>query len=58
MSEKFLKFGDKKISISNFYKNMKPFKIDDIDVNKILISQKIYIGYDGYVGYVKHFETK
>ena len=34
------KFGDKKIKKSNFYKNKKVTKIDDIDVNKILISKE------------------
>ena len=28
------------INISNFYRNKKLFKIDDIDVNKILVSKK------------------
>ena len=30
----------KDINKSNFYKNKKLFKIDDIDVNKILVSKK------------------
>ena len=40
MSEKSVSFGDKKINESNFYKNKELFKIDDIDVNKILVSEK------------------
>ena len=40
MSRKSLKFGDKKINRNNFYKNKKLFKIDVIDVDKILISKK------------------
>ena len=35
-----MSFGDKKIKKSNFYKNKKTFKIDDIDVNKILVSNE------------------
>ena len=31
---------DKKINKSNFYKNKKPFKIEDIDINNILVSKK------------------
>ena len=55
MRGKSVNFGDKKINKSNFYKNKKQFKIDDIDVNKILVSKKPYgtkksikyfIGYD------------
>ena len=40
MSGESINFGDKKISKSNFYKNKKLFKINDIDVNKILVSKK------------------
>ena len=37
---KSINFGDKKIKKRNFHKNKKTFKIDDIDVNKILVSLK------------------
>ena len=40
MSEKNINFDDKKIKKSNFYKNKKIDKIDDIDVNNILVSKK------------------
>ena len=40
MSRKNIIFDDKKINKSNFYKNKILSKIDDIDVNKILISKK------------------
>ena len=40
MSGKSLNFGDKKIKKSIFYRNKKPFKIDDIDANEILVSKK------------------
>ena len=33
-------FDDKKIEKRGFYKNKKPLHIDDIDVNKILVSKK------------------
>ena len=41
MSGKNINFEDKKkkIKISNFYKNKKPFKIEDIDINNILVSK-------------------
>ena len=49
-------FGDKKNQKSDFYKNKKVTKIDDIDVNKILVSKeepygtknsfKYFIGYN------------
>ena len=40
MSGKNINFEDKKILKSNFYKNKKINRIDDIDVNKILVSKK------------------
>ena len=40
MSRKSIIFDDKKINKNNFYKNKKLFKIDNIDVNKILVSKK------------------
>ena len=56
MSSKSVNFGDKKIKKSDFYKNKKVAKIDDVDVNKILVSKeepygtknsfKYFIGYN------------
>ena len=40
MSGKSINFEDKKINKSNFYKNKELFKIEDIDINKILVSKK------------------
>ena len=49
-------FNDKKINENNFYKNKNLLKIEDIDINKILVSKrkpygrknsfKYFIGYD------------
>ena len=56
MSSKSVDFNDKKIKKSDFYKNKKIAKIDDLDVNKILVSKeepyrtknsfKCFIGYN------------
>ena len=56
MSSKSVNFGDKKIKKSDFYKNKKVAKIDDVDVSKILVSKekpygtknsfKYFIGYN------------
>ena len=40
MSTKNINSDDKKIKKTKFYKNKKVFQIDDIDVNKILVSKK------------------
>ena len=39
MSEKTINFGDKKINKKDFYSNKKQFNIEDVDINKILISK-------------------
>ena len=55
MSGKSINFDDKKINKSNLYKNKKLFKIEDIDVNKILISKRESYGtktsYKYFIGY-------
>ena len=58
MSGKNINFDDKKFKKSNFYKNKKINKIDDINVNKILVSKKepygtknsfkYFIGYNAF----------
>ena len=40
MSGKSINFDDKNINKSRFYKNTKLFSLNDIDVNKILVSKK------------------
>ena len=39
ISEKTISFRDKKVNKKDFYSNKKQFNIDDIDINKILISK-------------------
>ena len=40
MSAKSINFDDKKINKRNFHRNKKLFKIEDIDINKMLVSKK------------------
>ena len=40
MNRKNINFDEKKIKKTEFYQNKKMFNIDDIDVNKILVSKK------------------
>ena len=40
MSGKNVNFGDKKIKKNSFYKNKRVAEIDEIDVNKILVSKE------------------
>ena len=52
MSTTNINFDDKKIKTSEFYKNKKVFQIDDIDVNKILVSIKEPCGTNNAFKYV------
>ena len=40
MSEKSIKCGDEKVNKSSFYKNKKTFKMEDIDIDNILVSKR------------------
>ena len=51
MNRKNITFDDKKIKKNEFYKNKKIFNIDDIDVNKILVSKKEQYGKFIYILY-------
>ena len=52
MSGKSIKFGDKEINKSNFYKNKKLFKSEDIDISKILVSKNEPYSKNGSVRYI------
>ena len=43
MTGKSINFDDIKINKCNIYKNKKLFKIEDIDINKVLVSKKNHI---------------
>ena len=51
MSRKCINFDDKKNNKSNFYKNKKLFKMDDIDINEILVSKKESYGTENSLKY-------
>ena len=55
MSGKNISFDDKKINKSDFYKNKKLNRIDDIGINNILVSQKESYGnknsFKYFIGY-------
>ena len=49
MSRSRINLNDEKIKKSDFYKNKKIFNIDNIDVNKTLVSKKeIYGKYNSF----------
>ena len=56
MNGKNINFDNKKIKKSDFYnKNKKIFNIDDIDVNKILVSKKAQYGkYNSFKYFIRY----
>ena len=52
MSGKSINVDGRKIKRSGFYKNKKLFKIDDIDLNKVLISNKEPYGTKKSIKYI------
>ena len=52
MGGKEINFGDKNINKKDFYKSKKLFKIEDIDINKILISKIESYGKKGSGQYI------
>ena len=56
MSENNITFNDRKINKSNFYETKRLFKIDDIDIDKILISKKEPYGKKGSFKYFIAYE--
>ena len=62
MRGKSINFDKKNIKKSDFYKNKKLLKIEDIDINKIFVSQKESYGTKNatkyFIGYVDNDEIK
>ena len=55
MSGKNVNFGDKKMKTRDFYKNTEGIKIDDIDVNKILVSkEELYVTKISFKYFIKY----
>ena len=55
MSGKTINFNDKKVRKSNFYRNKKIYRIEDIDINNVLVSKKEQYGiknsFKYFIGY-------
>ena len=48
MEKTIIKFGDIEIEKQKFYQHKKPISIKDIDINKIIISNKVSFGKKGF----------
>ena len=48
MEETVIKFGDTKIEEQKFHQHMSPILINNIDINKILLFNKVSFGKNGF----------
>ena len=48
MEKTIIKFGDIEIEKQKFHQHKKPISIKDIDINKIIISNKVSFGKKGF----------
>ena len=55
MNGKNIKFNDKKTKKTELYKDKKTFDVDDIDVNKILVSKKEPYGKNNLLTYFSRY---
>ena len=62
MSGKSINYDNKNIKKSDFYKNKKLLKTEDIDINKIFVSKKESYGMKNatkyFIGYIDNSEIK
>ena len=58
MDGKGIKIDDKNINKSNFYKNKKPFEMDEIDTNKSLLPKKEPYGKKKSIKYFVEYHDK
>lgn len=52
MNKEFLKFGDIEIEKQKFYYFQNPININNVDITKIVISNKFSLGKNGFTFFV------
>ena len=55
MNTKMLTFDDIEIEQDKFYSHKKPICLEDVDINKVLVSNKISSGEKNYKYFVGYF---
>ena len=58
MDKTNIKFGDIEIEKQKFYQNKRPIAIKNIDVNKIVLSNKVSFGKKGFRYFIGYKDAK
>ena len=58
MDKKIIKFGDTEIEKYKFYQYKSPSLIDNIDLNKIVVSNKISFGKNDFKYFISYINVK
>ena len=58
IAQKFLKFRETEIEKHKFHQHKNPFSIYDVDISKILVSKKVYLGNKGFKYFIGYNNSK
>ena len=53
-----IKFGDFEIQKQKFHQHKRPILIKDVDINKIVVSNKVFFGKKGFKYFIAYKDTK
>lgn len=59
MGEKIIRFGDIEVKKRKFHQHKSPISIYDVNIDRVVISNKIYfgkIGFKYFIGYKNDYE--
>ena len=58
MEKAIIKFGDIEIEKQNFHQHKRSISIKNIDINKIVVSNKVYFGEKGFKYFIGYRDAK
>ena len=58
MKKTITKFGDIEIQKQKFHQHKRPISIKDVDINKIVVSNKVFFGKKGFKYFIGYKDTK
>ena len=58
MKKTIIKFGDIEIQKQKFQQHKRPISIKDVDINKIVVSNKVFFGKKGFKYFIGYKDTK
>ena len=58
MKKTIIKFGDIEIQKQKFHQHKRPISVKDVDINKIVVSNKVFFGKKGFKYFIGYKDTK